>query len=104
MDIYETGMEFVVVIEVSGADPENLELTFKGSILAIRGTREPLAAPSHGKCHHMEVDFGSFEKRLRVPSEVEKEKATSHYKDGLLTVILPKGRKKLKTSIEISRD
>jgi HSP20 family protein len=104
MDIYETAQEFVVVIEIAGAEPENLELTFEGSILVIRGTREPLAAPGCGKCHQMEVDTGSFEKRIRVPFEVEKERAASHYKDGLLTVVLPKTRNKLNTQIEISGD
>ena len=104
MNIYETGEELVVVIEVAGAEPENLDLTFKGNTLTIRGVREPLAAPSYGKCHHMEVDFGSFEKRIRVPFEVEKKRPTSHYQDGLLTVTLPKTRDKLKTQIEISED
>ncbi len=50
----------------------------------------------------MEIEFGSFQKEIHIPFEINEDQASSHYKDGLLKICLPKGTRKSKASIEIS--
>jgi HSP20 family protein len=102
MDIYETEKDLVIIVEIAGAVPENLRLFYEGGILKIRGSRETLASCSHTKCHQMEIDFGSFQRQIHIPFEVDTERATSSYKHGLLRISLPKVSKGPRESIRIS--
>jgi HSP20 family protein len=102
MDVYETDRDLVVIIEVAGAIPEDLNISFEGRVLTIRGRRESLADSCHTKCYQMEIDSGIFQKQIYIPFTVDEGKATSRYKDGLLRISLPKGTRKKKESIRIS--
>lgn len=102
MDVYETEKDLVIIVELADTAPENLKISYEGSVLKISGRRESLANFSHIKCHQMEIDFGSFQKRIHIPFAVDKDRATSEYKDGLLKINLPKATKELRKSIEIS--
>jgi len=102
MDIYETEKDLTIIVELAGAVPENLRISFEREVLKISGTRESLANLSHTKCHQMEIDFGPFHKEIRIPFEVDKDSASSHYEDGLLKIRLPKASRALKKPIEIS--
>lgn len=102
MDIYETEKDLTIIVELAGAVPENLRIFFEREVLKISGTRESLANLSCTKCHQMEIDFGSFQKEIHIPFEVDKDNASSHHEDGLLKIRLPKARRTLKKPIEIS--
>lgn len=102
MDIYETEEHLVIVVELPGAASENLRISVEGGRLRINGKRDSLADSSHTKCHQIEIDSGFFQKQIYIPFEVDKDSATSHYKDGLLKIVLPKVRQPLKKKLEIS--
>ena len=102
MDVYETETDLVIIVELAGAVPENLSLSFERGILKISGRRELSADFSHTKCHQIEIDSGSFQKQIHIPFAVDKNRATSQYKDGFLKISLPKAPRTPKESIEIS--
>lgn len=102
MDVYETETDLVIILELAGAVPEDLTLSFERGVLIIRGKRELSADLSHTKCHQMEIDSGSFQKQIYIPFAVDKDRATSQYKGGLLKITLPKAARMPKKSIEIS--
>jgi len=100
-DIYETEQHLVIIIELAGANPDSLKIVFEGGDLKIAGTRESVANFAYTKCHQMEIDFGCFQKNIRVPFDIDRENATSKYKDGLLEITLPKARIADREKIEI---
>ena len=67
-----------------------LMLDVQGNILRIRGEKRSRAAQQGLRYHLMERAYGRFERRIPVPHGVNGELAEVAYRDGVLTVILPK--------------
>ena len=87
-DLYETGDNCVIKVEVAGMRDEDFEVAFENNILLIRGNR-----PDRNEkraYHQMEIRFGRFEIAVEIPVVVDIEKAVAEYKDGFLIILLPK--------------
>ena len=76
-----------VVVELAGVDPEATELVLADGVLAIRGVRSRAAGEQ--RIVHMELDYGPFEREVRIPEPVDAEAAEATYSRGLLVVRLP---------------
>ncbi len=78
--------EFRVVVELPGVEPDDVKLYADDETLVISGERRR----SHrGRYFHMEIDHGSFQRRVTFPERVDPAKARAEYRRGLLTVSLP---------------
>lgn len=92
-DVYETDENVVVVMEISGVKPEELEVTLTNEVLQVRGCR---ADPGKGRklrITQMEIHYGPFERRVRLHRSIDRDQASVHYCDGFLEVRLPKASK-----------
>lgn len=89
-DAYETEDAYIVRVEIAGMREEDFEVAFENNILLISGTRPDL--PDRRAYHQMEIRFGKFASVVPVSSPVDVDQATAVYKDGFLTVILPKSK------------
>lgn len=90
-DLYETESEIVVLVEVAAVDPESLDVVLEDDMLRVTGRRpEP---PLRRKCkalHHMEIEYGHFERLFSVPQSLEGDGATAKLDNGFLEVRIPK--------------
>lgn len=89
IDVYETPEETIVVAEVPGVEPSEVELSITGNLLVLRGTKQPpeqLEASLQGR----ERRFGSFLRQVMVSSDVDFDAVQADAKDGVLTIRLPK--------------
>lgn len=89
-DVYETKERYVIKVEIAGMRDEDFEIAFENNILLISGFRPDQT--ERRAYHQMEIRFGRFELALGVPVTVDMEKATAEYKDGFLTIMLPKNK------------
>jgi HSP20 family protein len=87
-DVYETLGNYVIKVEIAGMRDEDFEVAFENNILRISGYRPDLN--ERRAYHQMEIRFGRFELALELPISVDIESASAEYKDGFLTIILPK--------------
>lgn len=87
-DVYETEENYVIKVEIAGMRDEDFDVAFENNILMISGFRSDLN--ERRAYHQMEIRFGRFELAVEVPATVDMEKATAEYKDGFLTIVLPK--------------
>jgi|Deesub1362B_J571_1020462.scaffolds.fasta_scaffold09099_2 HSP20 family molecular chaperone IbpA len=94
VDIAETEKAYYLRAEVPGFDKKNLEVLYEDGALILRGRREPESEKVQRLLS--ERFYGSFERRFRLPEEVRVEKLKARYRDGILTVEIPKIRKKSK--------
>jgi HSP20 family protein len=90
IDIYETEDEFIAVAELADVDPNDVTIEIEGEQVALMGKRSPAAPPQGAECLQLEVPFGEFERRVVLPSSVDAGRATADFKEGMLTVHLPK--------------
>ena len=90
--MYETEEKYVIKVEIAGMRDEDFEVAFENNILMISGYRSDLN--ERRAYHQMEIRFGRFEIAVEIPVTVDMEKATAEYKDGFLTIVLPKSNAK----------
>jgi HSP20 family protein len=77
-----------------GIDPHTLELSVKDNTLTIKGEKPRLPADIQPDAfHRSERSAGTFVRTIPLPAEVDPDKVAAEYRQGLLTVTLPKGEK-----------
>ena len=85
-----------------GLDPQSLEVTLKGSSLLLRGEKKPLEGVKREAYHRSERATGKFARTLEIESEVDEEKVTADYRNGILVVTLPKSERARPKKITVS--
>ncbi|MBE0669558.1 MAG: Hsp20/alpha crystallin family protein [Anaerolineales bacterium] len=89
-DAYETENAFIVRMEIAGMREEDFEVTLENDTLLIVGSRSDLS--ERRAYHQMEIRFGKFATAVSLAGPVQTENAQAEYKDGFLTIILPKAK------------
>ena len=90
-DVSETDDELLVTAEMPGLEEKDFELNLTGDLLTLKGEkRHEREEKEKGAVHRIERGYGSFQRTIQLPCEVVAEKATAEYRNGVLTVTLPK--------------
>ena len=88
LDAYVTPEEIVVLANMPGIKPEDVEITIEGDTLTIRGERtRPLENVDYVM---QERPYGKFQRTLNINIPVDANRAEARYENGLLTLIIPK--------------
>lgn len=100
MDVFDTDIEFVVIMDIAGMDARNISIFTDGNVLRIGGVRKDIIPAGKKQFHALEIQVGPFQRMIGIPSPVEPESIATHYANGLLEVRLKKrfdkpGRKKI---------
>lgn len=90
VDIGENDKEFVVKAELPEVKKEDIKVTVDDGTLSISGERNVEKEDKDTKFHRVERAYGRFERTFTLPDETDASHITSDYKDGILTVHLPK--------------
>ena len=90
VDIFEEGDEFVVKAEIPGINKEDISVDITDSTVVISGQKKKEEKVEEKNYYRMERSFGSFSRSLRMPAEVQTDKANAKFKDGILEIRVPK--------------
>ncbi len=90
VDIFEAENELVLKAELPGIAPEAVELHLEKNVLTIKGERRFESEDNKDNYHRIERAYGSFSRSFSLPTTIEEGKIKADFKDGLLTVTLPK--------------
>jgi HSP20 family protein len=92
VDVREEGDNFVLSAPIPGVAPDDVEITVVGDTVRIRGERrEERQEGGEGQRWLVrEQRYGAFERLIRLPSPVKTDAAKAEFKDGVLTIMLPK--------------
>jgi len=101
VDLYEEGNNVVAEMNISGIDPEKIDVTLEGNYLRIAGVREEEKEHKDKQFYSKEISRGSFERTVRLPQAVVEEKTEAEYKDGVLKILMPKTEGKKKEKIKV---
>jgi HSP20 family protein len=102
MDIEESADEFIVTAELPGVDPDDVQITAVANELTIRG--EMKEEETQGRTRHRrERRSGSFFRMLTLPANVNADQVKAHYRNGILTLTLPKREEAKPRSIKIQK-
>ncbi len=89
MNVFKDRDGYVVHFEVPGVAPEALAIETHGRTLTVSGKRE-VPTPGDGSYHRAERGTGEFSRSLEFPDDVDVERVEASYRNGILTVRLPK--------------
>lgn len=96
LDMYETAESLVIKMELAGVKPDRLQITLSADDrrLTITGERQEAQEdhPDRLRCHHLEIFYGEFSREVNLPANIrlQRENIKATYKDGFLTISLPK--------------
>jgi len=102
VDIYETENELVLKADLPDVDMKDIDVRVENQTLTIEGERK-FEQESNGKGYHrIERNFGHFVRSFTLPPSFEADKVAAAYKNGVLTVSLPKREAAKPKQIKVS--
>lgn len=102
VDISETDKAYLIKAEIPEVKKEDVKVTVDNDMLTIQGERKMEKEEKGKKFHRIERSYGSFVRSFRLPDGVDESKAKAEFKDGVMTVTLPKSEKAKTKAVEIS--
>jgi HSP20 family protein len=94
VDIYETGEEIVVEMELPGVLEKDVKILLYPNRVEVRGFKRELSGHQGARYLRLEREFGAFRRDVVVPGAIDPEKAYASLENGILTVVLRKPPKK----------
>lgn len=101
VDITEDDKEYLVKAELPDLKKEEVKVTVENGELTISGERKLEKEEKNKKYHRIERSYGSFVRSFTLPEAVNGDKVNAEFKDGLLTVHLPKDEKAKPKAIDV---
>jgi HSP20 family protein len=90
LDLSETDKDVLIKAELPGIDPKEVDISINGNQLSIRGEKKLEHEEKKSNYHYVERQYGSFSRSVNLPCAVLQDKVDANYKDGVLTITLPK--------------
>jgi HSP20 family protein len=103
VDVYQKPDNVVIRSTMAGVRPEDIDIAINNDMVTIRGERVCEEKVSSENYFHQECFWGRFSRSIILPVEVDTKNAQANLKNGVLTITLPKLRKKSKR-VKIKRD
>ena len=104
LDVSETKTELVVKAEVPGMEAKDIDISLSDGVLTIKGEKKQEKEEKEANYHLVERSYGSFLRSVNLPREVQGDKISASYKDGVLRITLPKSEEAKKKEIKIKVD
>jgi HSP20 family protein len=105
LDVAVTADTVVVTAEIPGMDAENIHVSLQDeAILILKGEKKQEKEEKDERHYHAERPYGVFARSIRLPVAVDGSQAVATFKNGVLTVTLPKGPEAKGTTIPIKTE
>jgi HSP20 family protein len=101
VDISESSEEFVIKAEIPGVNKDDVKVSIDDGVVSIQGERKQEKEEKDKKFHRVERSYGSFLRTFSLPSNIDDAKVQAQFKDGLLTVRLPKSASAKPKTVEV---
>jgi HSP20 family protein len=101
VDIYETEEAIVLKAELPGVDPKDVEVRVEDNTLYLKGERKFEKEVKEQNYHRVERSYGSFARSFSLPNSINTDQVKAEFKDGMLTLTMPKREEAKPKSIKI---
>ena len=101
LDVQETEEEYLIKADLPSLKKEDVKVSVDNGVLALEGERKLEKEEKGKKFHRIERSYGKFVRRLAVPTDVDQQKVAAEFKDGVLSVHLPKSPAAKPRAVEV---
>ena len=102
VDISETDDKIKVTAEVPGMKKDDIKISIQDNVLTLKGEKKQEKEEKDKNSHRVERAYGAFERSFSLPASVQTDKVKASYKEGVLTISLPKPEEAKPKEIDIS--
>lgn len=102
VDIQEEAERYVVLADLPGVDPTAIEITIDSDLLTVKGERMRTQISDGADIQRAERPYGHFERCFRLPETAAKDGLEAEYRDGVLTLTIPKAAEAVPYRIEVT--
>ena len=102
LDLYQNNDNVVAIVELPGMRKEDIEISLQDGMLTIGGERKSAEGGNDENASRTERFTGKFRRSITLPTRVDANKVNAIYKDGLLTVTLPKAEEAKPKQIQVN--
>ena len=100
-DISENKDQYILKMDLPGVSKENLKLSFHDGELIISGERKQEKEDKDSKYHRIERTYGKYFRSFTLPQTIQADKINAEFKDGQLTITVPKSEEAKPKELEI---
>jgi HSP20 family protein len=101
LDLYQSNDSVIAVVELSGMRKEDIEISLHDGALTISGERKRENSSDGDKAERTERFVGTFRRSITLPTRVDAGKVSATYRNGILTVTLPKAEEVKPKQIQV---
>jgi HSP20 family protein len=101
VDVAEHDDAYQVKVEIPGVSKDDVKITMQDNILTIRGEKKQEKESKRSNSHRVERSYGSFQRSFTLPTSVKHDKIEASYRDGILTIAVPKAEEAKPKQIEV---
>lgn len=101
IDIAEKEDALIVKAELPGCKADDIDISVHGNTMTISGEKKQEQEKKEEGYYHLERSYGSFRRDLTLPTDVNADKVEASFKDGILSVTLPKSEKAKAKKIKV---
>jgi len=101
VDVYEEKDNIIVQAELAGMKKEDIEVSLHDGVLSLSGERKSEKQSGDAGTYRSERFVGRFHRALTLPTQVKADQVAANYKDGVLTITLPKAEEAKTKQIEV---
>ena len=98
LDVSETKDNIVVKADIPGMEGKDIDISVSGGVLTIKGEKKQEKEENY---HFTERSHGAFSRYIRLPQEVQADKIEASYKNGVLTITLPKSEEAKAKKVQV---
>ena len=102
VDVAETEKAYEITAELPGMDEKNVEVKFADGVLTVKGEKQEEKEEKKKDYYLSERSYGSFQRAFQVPDGVDADKIEASFKNGVLTVTMPKSVEAQKSAKKIT--
>ena len=90
MDVHENDTRYTVTVELPGTRKEDVQVELSEGMLTIRGEKKSEREETKERRRYVERSYGSFSRSFTLPGDANAERLDASFKDGILTITIPK--------------
>jgi len=101
VDVAENNDSYIIKAELPGMSKDDVKITLENNVLTIRGEKKNESEKKENNYHRVERSYGMFERSFTIPGSIKTNDIDAQYKDGVLTLTLPKAEEAKPKMIDV---
>jgi len=104
VDVSESKGKYTITAELPGLEAKDVDVSLEGDVLTIRGEKKKESEEKGESFHRVERSYGGFSRSFRLAGHVDPDKVKAKFKNGVLTLTIPKSAETMGRQIEVKSE